>query len=170
MKFDIFFKFILRKRGRCTLNPSYLGNLSVATVTMDVISLQPTLLCVITLCVFLSIIYDQDVPFLEFVILFIVVVFLAFIVVGNHLLRMDWLVVIPMGNIICLPARGAGVCGVSFVRLSPIIPRRICCAHSCGESPIWKGLVCRNLSGNHYLPPDRGSERGCSVLYRVSFV
>ena len=55
-----------------------------ATVTMAVNSLEPTLFCVITLCVCLSSLYDQDVPFLDFVILPVDVV-VALIVVGNHL-------------------------------------------------------------------------------------
>ena len=79
-------------------------------------SSQPTLLCVITLCVCLSSLYDQDVPFLDFFVLFFVVV-VAVIVVKNHLLGMDWSVVIPLDTIICLPTRGAGVGRVSFLRL-----------------------------------------------------
>ena len=142
------------KKKCCTLIPSYFGNVSFATVTMAANSPQPTLFCVITLCVWLSSLYDQDVPFLDFVVLFIVV-FVAVIVVGNHLLGMDWSVVIPLGTIICLPERGAGVGGVPFVRLSPRILRHRRCTHIRGESPIWKGLVCRNPSGHHCLPFQR---------------
>ena len=36
LKFNIFFKYILRKRNFCTLTPSYLGNVSFETVTMAV--------------------------------------------------------------------------------------------------------------------------------------
>ena len=97
------------------MTPSYLGNAFFAAVTMAVNSPQPTLLCVITLCVCLSSLYDQNFPSLDFVILFVVVV--AVIVVANHLLGMDWSVLIHMGTIICLLTRGAGVGGVSFVRL-----------------------------------------------------
>ena len=78
------FQIHLRKRNRCTQTPSYLGNLSVASVAMSVNSLQPTILCVITLCVYLSSLYGQDVPFLDFFVLFVVVV-VAVIVVRNHL-------------------------------------------------------------------------------------
>ena len=81
---------------------------------MAVNSPQPTLLCVIILCVCLSSLYDQDVPFLNFAVLFVIVV-VAVIVVGNHLFGIDWSVAIPLGTIICLPGRGAGVVGVSFV-------------------------------------------------------
>ena len=113
--------------------------------------LQPNLLRVITLCVWLSSLYDQYVPFLEFVFLFVVVV-VAVIFFGNHLLWMDLSVVIPQGTIVCLPMRGSGVVGVSFVRLSPLILFHRRCAHSHGESPIWKGLVCCITSRHHYLP------------------
>ena len=130
LKFDIYFKFILRKRNRFTLNPSYIGNVSVATVTMAINSLQATLLCVITLCVCLSSLYYQDVPFLDYVYLFVVVVLVIF--VGIHLLEMDWSVVITQGTIIYLRERGAGVCGVSFVRLSPLISCHRRRAHSSG--------------------------------------
>ena len=41
---------------------------------MAVNSPQPTILCVITLCVCLYILYNQDVPFLKFVVLSVVVV------------------------------------------------------------------------------------------------
>ena len=50
---------------------------------------QLTILCVIALCVCLSIFYNQDVLFLDFVILFVVII-VAVIVVRNHLLGMDW--------------------------------------------------------------------------------
>ena len=73
LKFDIFFKYILRKRKFRTLTPSYLGGVSFETVTVAVNSPQPTLLCVITSCVCLSRIYEQDVPFLNFVVLSFVV-------------------------------------------------------------------------------------------------
>ena len=43
---------------------------------MAVNSPQPTLLCVITLCVCLSRLYDQDFPFLDFFVLSVVVVIL----------------------------------------------------------------------------------------------
>ena len=36
LKFDIFFKYIVRKRNFCTLNPSYLRNVSFETITMAV--------------------------------------------------------------------------------------------------------------------------------------
>ena len=97
------------------MTPSYLGNAFFAAVTMAVNSPQPTLLCVITLCVCLYSLYDQNFPSLDFVILFVVVV--AVIVVANQLLGMDWSVLIHMGTIIYLLARGAGVGGVSFVQL-----------------------------------------------------
>ena len=103
---------------------------------MAVNSPQPTLLCVIILCVCLSRLYDQDVPFLDFVVLFIIVVVVTVIVVGNHLLGIDWSVVIPLGTAPYLPARGVDVDGVSFVRLSPIILCHRRCAHSRGEFPI----------------------------------
>ena len=126
---------------------------------MAVNSPQPTLLCVIIFCVFLSILYDQDVPFLDFVVLFVFVVVVAvvaaFIVIMNHLLGIYWSVLIPLGTIICLTARGAGVVGVSRLRLLPLILWSFRRAHSCGESPIWKVLVCRNPSGHHYLPFQR---------------
>ena len=114
LKFDIYLKFNLRKRNCCTLTPSYSGNVSFSTVTMAVNSPQPTILCVITLCVFLSSLYDQDIPFLDFFVLFVIIV-VAVIVVRNHLLGMDWSVVIPMDTIISLPERRVGVGGVSFV-------------------------------------------------------
>ena len=63
----------LRKRDFRTLNPSYLGNVSFATFTMAVNLPQTTLLCVITLCVWLFSLYDQDLPFLDFVVLSVVV-------------------------------------------------------------------------------------------------
>ena len=83
---------------------------------------------------------------------------------------MFWSVIIPLETIICLPERGSGMGGVSFVRLSPLIFCHFRREHSCGELPIWKGLVCHNPSEHHYLPPDRRSCRGWSVLYRVYFV
>ena len=83
---------------------------------MDVKSPQPTLLCVITLYVCLSSLNDQDVPFLEFVVLFAAsVVVVVVIVVGNQLLGMGWSVILPLETIICLLDRGSGVGGVSFV-------------------------------------------------------
>ena len=102
---------------------------------MAVNSPQPTILCVITLCVFLSSLYDQYVPFLDFFVLFVVIV-ATVIVVGNHLLVMYWSFVIHLGTIICLPDRVAVVGGVSFVRLSPLILRHFRRAHSRGELPI----------------------------------
>ena len=155
------------------MTPTYLGNVSVATVNMYVISPEPNILCVITLCVCLCILYNQDVPFLEFFVLFVVVVVVvvvAAIVIKNHLLGMDWLVAIPLGTIICLPERGEGVGGVSFVRLSPLICCHFCHAHSRGELLIWKGLVCRNPSGHYYLPTRGRSGHGWIVICRVSFV
>ena len=169
LKFDIYFKFILRERNPCTLTPSYLGSVNVATVIMAVNSPEPTLLCIITLCVFLSSLYDQDVPFLELFVFFVVVV-VAVTVVGNHLRGIDWWVIIALGTTICLPARVAGVGGVSFVQISTLI----CCycrrAHIRGGLPIWKVLVCRNPSGHHYTTPGGRSGCGWSVLCRVSFV
>ena len=100
-----------KKKPLYTKLHSYLGNVSVATVTMAAKSPQPTILCVITLCVCLSSLYYQDVPFLDFVVLFVIVV-VAVIVVGSQIWGMDWSVVIPLGTIICLLARGAGVGGV----------------------------------------------------------
>ena len=41
---------------------------------MEVNSPQPTLLCFIKLCDFLYRLYDQDVPFLDFVVISVVVV------------------------------------------------------------------------------------------------
>ena len=136
---------------------------------MAVNSPQPNLLCVIKLCVCLSSLYDQDSPFFDFVVLFIVVV-VANIVVRNHLLGMDWSVVTPLGTITYLPERWVGVGGVSFVRLSSLICCHLRHVHSCGELPIWKGLVCRNPSGHHYLPPNGRSWFGSSVIWRVYFV
>ena len=111
MKFDIYFKFILQKRNCCTLTPSYLGNVCFATVTMVVNSLQPTILCVITFYVFLSSLYDQYVPVLDSVVLFVVIV-VVIIFVRHHLLGMDWSVVMSMDTIICFQVRGAGMGGV----------------------------------------------------------
>ena len=71
---DTYFKCILRKRNCYTLNPSYLGKVSFATVTTSVNSLQPTLWCVITLCVCLNSLCDKDVPFRDFVALSVVVI------------------------------------------------------------------------------------------------
>ena len=113
---------------------------------MAVNSPEPTLLCV---C--LSSFYNQDVPLLDFIVLFVVIVVVV-IVVSNHLLKMDWLVVIPLGTIICIPERGADVSEVSFVRLLTNILRFCFCALSCGESPIYKGLVCHSPSGHYHLP------------------
>ena len=171
MIFDIYFKFILRKRNCCTLTPSYLRNVSVATVTMAINSLQSTLSCVIKLCVF-TILYDQYTPFLDFFVLFVVVVVATVIVVGNNLLVIYWSVILPLGTIICLPEIEAGVYGVSVVWLSPLIFRHFHChrAHSRGELPIWKGLVFHNPSGPHYLPPDGRSWCGWILLFRMSFV
>ena len=131
---------------------------------MTVNSPQPNMWCVITLCVCLSILYDQYFPFLDFVVLFVVVI-VAFIVFGNHLLVMDWSVVIPLGTTICLPYRGAGVVGVSFVRILPLTIFYLRRAHSHGELHIWKGLICRNLSGYHYLPLRREEQ----VLVECNF-
>ena len=60
-----------------------------ATVTMAVNSPEPTLFCVITLFVWLSSLYDQDVPSLEFFVYFVVVVIVAFIVVGKGISGRD---------------------------------------------------------------------------------
>ena len=60
--------------------------------------------------------------------------------------------------------------GVSFVRLSPLIFRHGRHIHSHQESPIWKGLVCRNPSENYHLPPGGRSGRGWNLLFRVYFV
>ena len=78
--------YILRKRNFFTLTPSYLGNVSFETVTMAVNSQRHTLLCVITLCVCLSILYNQYVPFLDVVVLsaiFVVVPTRAFVWEGG---------------------------------------------------------------------------------------
>ena len=84
---------------------------------MDVKSPEPTLLCVITMCVWLSILYDQDVPSLDFFVFFVVVV-VAFIVVGDLLSGRDGCVVIPMGTIIYLAGGSSGcvwsVLGANF--------------------------------------------------------
>ena len=144
------FNSFYRKINLCTLTPIYLGNVSVATVTMGVNSPQPTLFFVITLCVFLYRVYNQDVLLLDFVVLLIVVVFVV-IVLGSHLLGMDWSVVLPLGAIICLPERGASVGGVSSVQLSLLILLHPRCDHSRGESPILKVWVCRKPFGRHYL-------------------
>ena len=86
---------------------------------MVVKSPEPTLFCVITLCVWLSDLYDQDVPSLEFFVFSVVV---AFIVLGDLLLGRDGWVVIPLGNIICLNGersrRGWGVLGKNFLYFS----------------------------------------------------
>ena len=66
---------------------------------------KPTLLCVVTLCFWLSSLYNQGSPFLEFVVLFIVVV-VTVIVVRNYILGMDCLVLIPLGTIIYLLLSG----------------------------------------------------------------
>ena len=78
---------------------------------MAVNSPQPNLFCVITLCVCLSSLYEQYFPLLEIIVLFVVIV-VAAIVVGDHILGMDWSVVIPLGTIICLKSIGEGVGGV----------------------------------------------------------
>ena len=79
-------------------DPQLFKKFNFLTVNMDVNSPQPTILCVVKFCVFLSILYDQDSPFLEFVVLLVVVV-VSVIVVGNQLLGMDWSVLIPLGTI-----------------------------------------------------------------------
>ena len=56
---------------------------------MYVNSLEPTIFCVITLCVWLSSLYHQDVPSLEFGVFFVVVIVVVFIVVRNHLSGRD---------------------------------------------------------------------------------
>ena len=61
------------KRNFGTLDPSYYGNVSFKSFTMAVNSPQPTLLCVIILFVRLSSLDDQDVPFLDFFVLSIVI-------------------------------------------------------------------------------------------------
>ena len=130
--------------------PSYLDNVSVENFTMDANLPHSTILRVITLCVCLCSFYGQDGPFLEFFVLFIVVVVVV-IVVSSHLLGMDWSVVMSLGTIICLPERGAGVGGLSFVQLSPLILCHRRRDHSRGELPICKRLVCPNTYGHHYL-------------------
>ena len=68
------FKYILQKINFCTLTLSYLANVSFDNVTMAINASQPTLLCVITLYVCLSNFCDQDVPFLDFFVLSVVIV------------------------------------------------------------------------------------------------
>ena len=169
LNFDLDFKFISRKRNLCTLTPSYLGNVSVATVTMAVNSPEPTILCFIMLCVCLSSLYDQYFPFLLFFVLFVIILAVV-IAIRNHLLGMYWLVVIPLVTIISLPVGESGVGGVSFVQLSPLIRRHNRLVRSRQESPIWKGLVCCNNSGHYRLPPGWRRGRVWSVISRVSFV
>ena len=70
------------------------------TVTMDVNSPEPTLVCVITLCVWLSSLYHQYFPSVNFVV--VVVFFVVFIVIGNCLSGRGGLVLIPPSNIIFL--------------------------------------------------------------------
>ena len=113
-------------------DPQLFRKCKCLTVTMATNSLHPTILCVITLCVFLSSIYNQDAPFLGIVELFVVVV-VAVIVLRNHLLGMDWSVVMPMAIKICLLARGASVGGVFFVQLSLLILRDCHRSHSSGQ-------------------------------------
>ena len=88
-----------------------------ATVTIAINSPEPTLFCVITLFVWLSSLYDQDVPTLEFFV-FVIVVIAAFIVVANRFSVRDGLVLIPLGTIICLAGgtsgRGWSVLGATF--------------------------------------------------------
>ena len=136
---------------------------------MAVNSPQPTILCVLTLCVCVPCLYDQYVPFLHDIYLYVAIV-IAVKVVGNHVLGMNWSVVFPQGTIICLPARGVCVGGVSVFRLSPLIRRCRRHAHNFGESPIWKGLVFHNPYGHNYLLPSGRSGCRQSVLFRVSFV
>ena len=130
---------------------------------MYVNSPEPTILCVITFCVWLSIHYDQDVPSLECVVFFFVVA-VALIVAGNWLLGRDAWVVITLGTFICLPAGGVGVGGVSFAWFYCPIFRCPCCAHSTWESPFGKVWVGCNLSRHYHLPPSGISGRVCSVL------
>ena len=78
---------------------------------MAVNSPKPTLLCVIKLCVCLSSLYNQDIPFLDFVVLFVFIV-TAVIVVSNHIFVMNWSVVVPLGTIICHLERGSGMGGM----------------------------------------------------------
>ena len=80
---------------------------------MAVNSPQPTLFCVIIVCVCLFSLYDQYPPLLVFAVILVIVV--AVIVFGYHLLGIDCLVNIALGTIICLPERGAGMGGMSFV-------------------------------------------------------
>ena len=68
---------------------------------MAVNSLQPTLLCVITFCVSLSSLYDQDIPFVEFVVLSVVVVVPTQVFVGREVGRI-W-------QLAPEPGRGRGV-------------------------------------------------------------
>ena len=122
------------------------------------------------LYVCLFILYDQDDPFLDLFFLFVVIVVVAFIVFRNHLLGMDWLVVIPLGTITCLPEGGEGVDVVSFVKFSPLIRCHCCWARSSQELPIWEILVCRNPCGHYHMPSGGNSRPGWVVLCRVSFV
>ena len=55
----------------------------------------------------------MEFPLCDFLFLFVVIV-VALIVVGNCLSGRYWYVVIPLGDIICLPAGGVGVGGVYF--------------------------------------------------------
>ena len=63
---------------------------------MVVNSLQPIILCVITLYVYLSSLYDQNVPFLDFVVLSAVVfVVLTLAFVGKEVWRILLLAMVP---------------------------------------------------------------------------
>ena len=81
---------------------------------MAVNSPEPTLFCVITVCVWLSSLYDKYVPSLDFFVFFLSVVAVSVIVIGNLLLGRNGLVLIPLGTIICL-ASGRSGCGWSVL-------------------------------------------------------
>ena len=89
---------------------------------MAVNSPEPTLFCVIMLCVWLSILFDQDVPSLDFVVFFVFVV-VDFIVVGNLLSGREGYVVIYWVTIICLTD---GRSGRGWIFLGVVSPCRRC--------------------------------------------
>ena len=69
------------------------------TITMAFNSPELTLSCVITLCIWLSSTFDQDPPYLDLVIFFVVVV-VTLIVVGNRHLGEEGYVLIRQGALI----------------------------------------------------------------------
>ena len=86
------------------------------TVTMAIKLPEPTLFCVITIFVWLSSLYDQDIPSL-YLFIFLVAVVVACIVIGHLLSGRDGLVSIPLVNTILSSdslARGSGLGGVSW--------------------------------------------------------